>query len=229
QSKKSFALHKKVKTLCIDLTKPVEQLKKELNRTTRYQINKAGRDQLSVQFITNASDSDIKTFANFYNNFAKLKGIGLCRNDKVKALRDHGHLIISYVYDQDRSRLCSHLYMVDGERATMLYSCSARFTAEDKPPIQIGRANRFLHWQDIQFFKENGYNTYDYYGLSTNEHNKEQQNINAFKKGFGGNEVQLYQSFIPQTLKGIIMVLLLRIKWRNDRELVNKREIIQER
>ncbi|MDY0404839.1 hypothetical protein P5G51_004975 [Virgibacillus sp. 179-BFC.A HS] len=59
---KKTSLHKKTKTLCIDLTLPEEQLRKDMNRTTRYQINKAGRDQLSVQHIEAPTREDVLAF-----------------------------------------------------------------------------------------------------------------------------------------------------------------------
>ncbi|MCF3943781.1 peptidoglycan bridge formation glycyltransferase FemA/FemB family protein [Oceanobacillus sp. APA_J-2(6-2)] len=226
EANKPLTLHKKSKTLCIDLHKSEDQLRKEMNRTTRYQINKAGRDDLRVRYLTAPSEKDVEEFASFFNPFAAAKGIELCRNDKVAALKKNGNLVISYVHHQDNRILASHLYIIDGNRATMLYSCSGRFVEEDIPPLHIGRANRYLHWNDILFFKQAGYQVYDFLGLSINEKNEEEQNINKFKKGFGGREETNYQSFVPQTRKGMLMLFLLRFKWRNQLELVRRSEAL---
>ncbi|GEM_PF-833649 len=229
EANRKRTLHKRVKTLCIDLDKSEEQLRKEMNRTTRYQINKAGRDHLTVKHLTTVTKQDIIEFAAFFNPFATEKGIELCREEKVKALQNSNRLVISYVYHEDGRKMASHLYIIDEVRATMLYSCSGRFTETDIPPLQIGRANRYLHWQDILFFKEQGYQVYDFLGLSIDENDQEQQNINKFKKGFGGREEINYQSFVPQTKKGIVMFFLLRLKWRHQLELVKRETIIREK
>lgn len=225
---KKLALHKKVKTLCIDLQKSEEQLRKEMNRTTRYQINKAGKDNLKIKHLSEPTKADIVEFATFFNPFAKEKGIEICREDKVKALQRSNRLVISYVFHPDGRKLASHLYIIDGNRATMLYSCSGRFTATDIPPLEIGRANRFLHWQDILYFKQEAYATYDFLGLSINEKDKDQQNINKFKKGFGGREEFQFQSFVPQTKLGIVMLFLLRIKWHKQIERIQRGSLVQE-
>lgn len=225
EADRKLTLHKKVKTLCIDLDKSEQQLRKEMNRTTRYQINKGSRDGLTVKHLTAPTKQDIIEFAAFFNPFAEEKGIELCREDKVKALQNSKRLVISYVHHQDGRKMASHLYIIDGARATMLYSCSGRFTETDIPPLQIGRANRYLHWQDIIFFKAEGYQVYDFLGLSIDENDQDQQNINKFKKGFGGREEINYQSFVPQTKKGMLMLFLLRLKWRNQLELVNRETI----
>lgn len=200
-----------------------------MNRTTRYQINKGGRDALSFEHITAPKNEDILAFIAFFNPFAIEKRIELCREDKVKAYNEQNNsLIISNVYHQDGRKLASHLYIVDGVRATMLYSCSGRFIETDVPPLQVGRANRYLHWQDILFFKKQNYQVYDFLGLSIDKNDKAQQNINNFKKGFGGREEIGYQSFIPQTKKGQLMLLLLKFKWRNQVERVSRGRIISE-
>lgn len=227
-AEKRLTLHKKVKTLCIDLQKSEEQLRREMNKTTRYQINKAGKDNLEIRYLDAPSKADILEFAAFFNPFAKEKGIELCREDKVRALQNSNRLVIGYVLHPSGRKLASHLYITDGDRATMLYSCSGRFTETDIPAIEIGRANRYLHWQDILFFKKQQYRVYDFLGLSINEKDKDQQNINKFKKGFGGAEVYNYQSFVPQTKLGLLMLFLLRIKWRNQIELIRGESLVHE-
>lgn len=136
--------------------------------------------------------------------------------------------MISYVYHKYGHKLASHLYIANGKRAIMLYSCSTRFEEDDIPPIEIGRANRYLHWQDMLLFKKRGYLGYDFLGLSIDENDREQQNINTCKIGFGGEEEINYNSYVPQTYKGMLMLLLLRWKWRNQPELVQRSTIIKE-
>ncbi|MFD1360702.1 peptidoglycan bridge formation glycyltransferase FemA/FemB family protein [Lentibacillus salinarum] len=218
------AIHKKFLTLCVDLNKTEEQLRKALNRTTRYQINRGSRDELSINTIREPSLEDINEFKTFYNAFSRDKGIELFREDRVRGLKLSGMLVMTYVCHKDGRKLAGHLYIANGKRATMLYSCSGRFANTDIPNIEIGRANRYLHWHDMLFFKEQNYKTYDFLGLSLNVDDRDHQNINKFKKGFGGEEVIEYQSFIPKTLRGRLLVLILKVKWRNQFELIKRKK-----
>lgn len=226
---KKMSLHKMSKTLCIDLNQSEENLRKDMNRTTRYQINKAGRDDLTIQHIKNPTKEDVAQFIRFFNPFAVKKGIEKSRTDKIDSLQEKNQLIISCVYHRNGEKLTSHLYIVSSGRVTMLYSASARLANNEIQPIEIGRANRYLHWHDILFFREKGYLVYDFLGLSMDENDEEQQNINKFKKGFGGREEYHFQSYVPQTLKGKVMILLLRWMWRNQHELVQRSKILKEK
>lgn len=217
---KRITVHKETKTLCINLQKTEEQLRTELNKSTRYQINKAERDDLTIQVITNPDAEDIDAFKAFFNPYAKEKGIELFQDDRIHSIWSKGMLVITYVFHKKGPKLAGHLYFADGVRARMFYSCSIRFANDEIPKNDIGRANRYLHWYDILFFKKENYQVYDFFGLSMDEKNVDQQNINQFKRSFGGEEVIEYRSFIPQTLKGHIFILLLKMKWRKQVEVI---------
>ncbi|MEH7073446.1 peptidoglycan bridge formation glycyltransferase FemA/FemB family protein [Neobacillus drentensis] len=219
-SSKRNTLHKETRTLCIDLHKSEEQLRTELNKSTRYQINKADRDHLTIRVVTNPNTNDLEDFKRFFNVYAKEKGIELFQDERINGMAGNGKLYITYVFHKNGDLLAGHLYMADGNRAGMFYSGSIRLTNTDIPKNDVGRANRYLHWHDILYFKKENYHLYDFYGISLDENNKDQQNINQFKRSFGGEEVTEYRSFIPQTLKGSLFVLLLKIKWRNQVERI---------
>lgn len=216
-----FTLHKQVLTLCIDLQLSEEELRKDMNRTTRYQLNKGARDNLIIEHLEHPTKKDVEAFEAFFNPFAEEKAIELCRTDKLHSLRKQGKIVISYVYHPDGRKMASHLYIANGVRAIMLYSCSGRFANADIPGLEIGRANRYLHWQDMLYFKEKSYDYYDFLGLSINPADKAQQNVNTFKKGFGGFEVIEYQSFIPQNLRGVLLAIALKYMWRKQHELIH--------
>jgi lipid II:glycine glycyltransferase (peptidoglycan interpeptide bridge formation enzyme) len=75
----------------------------------------------------------------------------------------------------------------------------------------IGRANRLLHWDDIRYFKNQGYSIYDLGGISIDVADKERQAINKFKECFGAVQVKEYKSFIPVTFKGFACLFFKRI------------------
>lgn len=222
---KLFTIHKQVLTLVIDLHKTEEELRKDMNRTTRYQINKAGRDDLHLQHITEPTMNDIDEFTAFFNPFAREKNIEQCKVGKLTSFMNQGKLVITYAYHKSGRKMASHLYIINGKRAVMLYSCSGRFANSDIPNIEIGRANRYLHWHDILFFKDQKYDYYDFLGLSIDPDNIPQQNINKFKLGFGGSKRTEYHSYIPQTIRGKLLLLALKFKWRKQHEIIHGKQL----
>ncbi|MCF6138727.1 hypothetical protein [Pseudalkalibacillus berkeleyi] len=209
----SKTLHKRFKTLHIDLTKSTEQLRSEMNRSTRYQVNRAVRDNVKVEIIEIPSDIDIQSFGVFFNEFAKEKKIGSCNISKLISLRDKNQLVITRVTDENGRLLSSHGYSTDGVKACMIYSCSARLLDDSIDKSIIGRANRHLHWQDMMYFKDQGYQIYDFCGL-TQEDNDEEKNIDYFKKGFGGEEVIEYKCYEAKSLLGTLVLYALSKRWK---------------
>lgn len=123
--------------------------------------------------------------------------------------------------NSDNQILCAHVYSLDSNRACGLYSYSGRFAADPSQGEVIGRANKYLHWQGMLFFKEQGFRIYDFGGLSLEKDNREQQNINKFKKRFGGSEVMEYKCIEAQTWLGKLALFYLSWKWKNSPELMN--------
>jgi lipid II:glycine glycyltransferase (peptidoglycan interpeptide bridge formation enzyme) len=77
----------------------------------------------------------------------------------------------------------------------------------------IGRANRWLHWQDMLRLKQMGLERYDWGGLFEDDSTPERAGINSFKKHFGGRQERTYDCTVPVTLRGRIY-LPLRDAWR---------------
>jgi lipid II:glycine glycyltransferase (peptidoglycan interpeptide bridge formation enzyme) len=77
-----------------------------------------------------------------------------------------------------------------------------------------GRANRLLHWEDIRYFKNQGFSTYDFGGITADINDKEKQAINKLKECFGGVKTKEYKSSAPVTLKGFLVLLYKKIAGR---------------
>jgi len=60
----------------------------------------------------------------------------------------------------------------------------------EKPTVKkrnlIGRANRWLHYQDMRRFKAKGFALYDFGGYAKDSGDVDLQRINQFKEGFRG-------------------------------------------
>lgn len=85
-TRKKGSLQKRVKTLCIHLSKDEGQLKKEMNRTTRYQINRVGRDDLSIKTLKSPTKEDIKAFIDFSIHLHKKKALNYVTRIKSSRL-----------------------------------------------------------------------------------------------------------------------------------------------
>jgi lipid II:glycine glycyltransferase (peptidoglycan interpeptide bridge formation enzyme) len=72
----------------------------------------------------------------------------------------------------------------------------------------IGLANRYLHYKDIEYFKEKKYKIYDFGGISKNK-NEDELNIAKFKQGFGGREL-FYADYIS-----VLLWVALKLKYLN--------------
>lgn len=216
-----YHMLKKFKTLHLDLEQSEGQLFKGMNRTTRYQINRALRDSFVVNIIEDPPFEDIVEFVDFFTPFAKEKRIPLCSQSKLNSLRKEGMLVITKVLDDNGKKLASHAYSLTEGKASMIHSCSARFDfGNNSERNRIGRANRFLHWNDILYFKEKQYKTYDFVGLSFDASDEAMKNISDFKKGFGGKEVIEYKYYKADSLAGKAVLFVLSKKWEKNPDFV---------
>lgn len=92
-------------------------------------------------------------------------------------------LVLTKVVDKDGRKLASHAYSLTEGKASMIHSCSGRFEfGHNAERNRIGRANRFLHWNDMLYFKGKHFKTYDFVGLSFDDRDKAMKNITEFKR-----------------------------------------------
>ncbi len=91
------------------------------------------------------------------------------------------------------------------KRVRLLHSASKIYSITDEPSekAMIGRANRLLHFSDMQRFKELGYEIYDFGGYAHQTNDNMLIGINNFKDSFGGQLVEEsnYQSILKHWLK----------------------------
>jgi len=75
----------------------------------------------------------------------------------------------------------------------------------------IGRANKYLTVTDINYFKEQGFKTFDFGGFAKDTENESLKGINNYKLQFGGELVRCtnYYSFNYWILKKISKLLNL--------------------
>ena len=86
-----------------------------------------------------------------------------------------------------------HAYLLDDtlKRVRLLHSASLFRNEKDNQLKAItGRANRLLHFNDMCFFKQHGFQIYDMGGYAHGTSDEALKRINQFKDSFGGILIQ---------------------------------------
>ncbi|MBP2027206.1 hypothetical protein J2Z35_001000 [Acetoanaerobium pronyense] len=195
-------------TLFIDLTREKEDILSSFDRTTKQVVRKMIRENfLVLEMIENPNKSELEEFRTFFNDFAYRKKIRPCDDTLIENLIKISSFKISKVSFNGQV-LCMFGFITDKERVCVQYESSIRFSCNDCPEtIKLsGKASKMLEYFSMIYFKDKGFKTYDLCGLTLNPDNKEMENIDRRKKGFGGTIVKEYNFMYPLTLKGKIFV-----------------------
>ncbi len=175
-------------TKIIDLSQGEDKIFGNFRRNTRYEINRAKKEVILFSI-----ENNVEQFAKFYNLFAVSKEIG---PTSVAALINYGNYLIITKAMQNNNILVMHAYLMDEEerRVRSLMSASLfRYDHNHEKRSLIGRANRFLWFADMLFFKERDFKIFDFGGYDT----QSQIEVNKFKDCFGGIllEESVYTSY----------------------------------
>ena len=199
-------------TVVTDLTIEEDAIFRQFARTCRNEIRRAqNSDGLELEFIS-APQSALGEFYAFYDAFAREKALEPCDRQWLAAACRAGQLLLSSAR-QNGETLVWHAYLLSGTTARLHDSASCFRSRESDYRTLIGRANRWLHWQDMLRLKQMGLERYDWGGLFEDDSTPERAGINSFKKHFGGRQERTYDCTVPVTLRGRIY-LPLRDAWR---------------
>ncbi|MBI5800695.1 MAG: hypothetical protein HZA92_08225, partial [Verrucomicrobia bacterium] len=197
---KGFERHAKF-TKLIDLTRPAEAIFASFGDSTQKEIKR-----LMKEPVIFAVESDAEAFLRFHDEFAQSKGMGAM---DAKILRSYWpHVVVTKIVSNQED-LVMHSYVVDpaASRVTQWHSVSQFRGAEDSVKRRlISRANRLLHWRDIEHFKTMGFRVFDIGGYAYNTTDEVLQRINEFKDSFGGEMVE------ESSYASVAITLLRRVK-----------------
>ena len=186
-------------TATIDLTSNMDVLLTNMKSNTRNEIRRAEKEGIVVEKTT-----DIMLFVEFYNTFAKEKGLSSIDENHI---RKYGKYIILTLACHNDDILSMHATMIDKEEksAGLLYSCSTRLNEKiDKK--MVGWANRYLHYKEFELLKEIGIIRYEWCGVCIDPEKPERYSIGQFKLSLGGEMRK------DLTLHSPLFIFLLRIK-----------------
>jgi hypothetical protein len=196
-------------TLVSDLTLDEQDLFSTFNRTTRYKIKRAEtKDDLTFAHFGEPLPH-LGEFCEFYDAFARQKGLYPCYRPELAALGAQGRLSLSSA-SREGEPLVWHAYVTIDDTASLLYTASHYRDKHNEQRALIGRANRALHWRDAQAFKRLGFRRFDWGGMFEDESDPARASVNTFKRDFGGALVRMYGCTIPVTAKGRLVLLARR-------------------
>jgi hypothetical protein len=179
------------------------------SNTNRYQVHRADtKDGLSAEFMTGCEH--LAAFSTFYDDFAGQKGLPCAYRRGLSALSDARHLVLTRA-SRDDFTIVWHAYVANGRTAALLHSASHFRTTRNIDTAIVGRANRWLHWQDLLYFKRRGLQQFDWGGLFEDESLPGQAGVNRFKRQFGGVPVRTYNCTVPLTAKGRLYLALRHV------------------
>lgn len=181
-------------TLITDLTVAEDEIVQSFTRTFRYQVNRAQREEILTHVFTSEQlskdDAVIKSFSEMYRLMFEEKGRknASINTRELEAYIKSNSLIITCTYLKDNP-VVYHSYVCDGKHARLLHSCSEFRAAENATRNAIGRANKYLHVQDMRYFISLGYEEYDWGGVFSYDGD---DGIDKFKMSFGGTHRDYY-------------------------------------
>jgi hypothetical protein len=181
-------------TKVIDLTAPLTEIEKGIEKQTIYEYNRGMKEG-----VTTMLEPDLSQFVIFYNLFAQQKKLPPLGRGFFKYVKN----IIITKATLDESDLVMHAYILDEEasRVRLLYSAtSGNYTIKGYSRALQGRANRLLHYKDICLFKTQGFKCYDLGGYAMHTSDTALLGINKFKDSFGGSILE-ESDYLPLPLK----------------------------
>jgi lipid II:glycine glycyltransferase (peptidoglycan interpeptide bridge formation enzyme) len=177
-------------TTIIDLRQDIDVIWKKIKRMHKRHIRRADKNGIKVTVSDNYErfHQEYKIFLSQKNN-VDLFGLRIVSS---QFMQKHGVLFLAekqgeflggnlYYHDQDTAILSSIAYQKLGDSI-------------DKNKC-IYDANCFLHWEAMQYFKNQGFINYDFGGLKSGEMyiSHQMDGLDFFKRSFGGDVILHYQ------------------------------------
>lgn len=196
-------------TLVNDLNDSMEQIASDIKKNCKYEIRRAEKEGAKATVYTDNKTGIVDSFERTYNAMFVAKGMSMVFNRSlVEAGLSAGQLVITCCeIDDHPNDVVYHAYLADGTSTLLMYSVSPLWNDDRENANCIGRMNKYLHYKDMEYFKNAGYTTYEWGGIGSPDCSG---GADRFKAEFGGKVKCFCNYFIPQTLLGRVYVYLVR-------------------
>jgi hypothetical protein len=199
------------------LTRSQDELLSTIRSHTRRKLRQAEKDNLVCECSNGGNLDIVKMVADHFDRCGQLKNLVRASRTRLLTLARSGALDVSFVHDYGGEILSAISYLRMPGRARALYAAAAfRRTKDLARRAAIGRANRYLVWQDILRLKKAGVRIFDFGGYYTGSEDQEKLRINTFKKEFGGVVLHEHNCQAAVTLTGIaaLWAIEARNRWQ---------------
>jgi hypothetical protein len=197
-------------TMFNDLTVGDDEVMERFGANCREKIRRADRrDDLELEILEDPYDQ-LAAFAACYDAFAAQRKLRRANLQWLKGACAARQLKLARVSRKGET-LTWNAYVVSGRDAWFQHGVSRFRDLPEEQRAVAARANRWLHWRSMLWFREQGYERYDWGGLFEREATAEQAGINRFKREFGGREVRSFDCYVPLTFKGHLRLGLNRL------------------
>lgn len=193
----------------IDLWQEGDEIFNGFTKSFRQDIRNSIHDHyFTIERHTNPSIEEQLMFCEYFNEFSRQKGIHTITRNNLKHLIDANAFLYTKLLDAHTGKpLCFLTYILHNNRASGQFGCSHfRVEAKSAERNKIGKANKYLHYHNMLYLKEQGYTFYDFGGYHTDESGRPLTGIDQFKLYFGGIPFKEYAFFYPRTFVGKLML-----------------------
>jgi len=193
-------------TLVIDLTQDLDAIWKNMEqKSCRYFVNRALREGIKVRL-----NMDYQEFYEINRSFRKEKKLPWLID--VAFMKKYGTIFTAEINSEI---IAGQLYLEDKDNIRWLIGASKRLEVDKKKATLVSCGNRLIIWEAIKYAKEKGLKEFDFGGYYTGEGNEEKENVNIFKKSFGG---KLTTHYVYQKNRSKLLELALwaynDLKWK---------------
>lgn len=175
-------------SLYCDLTASPQELLASFKANTRNEIRRGEKEDFRCEF-----DIEVECIKTLHVKMAEEKGM-----DYTSVIREYNslkpYLFVTCV-KRGANILVAHSFLIaKDKKLVMLKSSASSFRSLEKEEQKhIGFANRYLHYQEMLYFKEKGFLIYDFGGYAVNiDENDPKYAINKFKESFCGKKIIYY-------------------------------------
>jgi hypothetical protein len=177
-------------TLQTNLTQPIEDIFKKFSATIRNELRRTEKEDSTYTY-----NEKPDVFLSIFNDFATQKGLA-CHTDE--SLNAFGSYLVLTSIAVNGLVTAVHSYLIDSElkKVRLLHSATLRFS-DNLDSNMIARSNKYLHYLDLKRFKAEGFEIYDWGGISVGSEDKSLLGINKFKESLGGELIEQVNLYSP--------------------------------
>jgi lipid II:glycine glycyltransferase (peptidoglycan interpeptide bridge formation enzyme) len=169
------------KTLIIDLTKSLEDLKKDMRKNTRYNVRKSKREGIEVRHVGDLSLFD--EFTEIYKDTVERQGWSAYSVSYIKSeyeVFSKNNMARMFVAYHDNQPIAASIFLFYQDE--VVYHHSGSLTEFRDLPSSYG-----IQWEVMKYAKKQNYKKYNLWGVCEKEKKEHPwYGLSLFKYGFGG-------------------------------------------